>query len=203
MEKNEALEQATRARFEEWDLPKMNVTDQIERFQNELVPQLINVYLTGDQVDIILVAKELEEALTSTIQGPWMPTELKDVQAELQMQWTGDSEFRSAVARTISTIPVQALSVEELAADPDQMSVGDQFVRVTTRSLRIRTQVEVWYRSTGLQQHFYSKGLVVEPSYAEKRILFLFSSMNEMVMMQSQQLRQAQMNPQDLILPGQ
>lgn len=194
--------QAARERFEEWSLPKLSQTEQIEKFQTELIPLLLNVYLNGDIVDIILVAEELHPALSSAVQGPWIPNELPDqVNPELAKQWEEDQGFREAVCRTISTIPVQAVKVEEMIVeDPSIITPGDQFVRVTTRSMRVRMQVENWYRSTGLQQHLFSKGIVVEPNYSEKRILFMFAAMNELAAMQAQQLKTATFQPENLSL---
>lgn len=203
METNQTPQQIADARFAAWDVPALPYADQVQWFQDQLIPHLIGILLERDLVELMVIAEPIADAVKAALIDPYIPGPdhefVQMLRPEIQPMFA-DELSRATMAEDLRQIAgrIQTLTPSEMAVrDVAASSEGDQFIRVVTRSARVRESFYLWgsEQGTGFLDFLKSTNPLAMPTFNELRMLYFIDRLLEHREAGRINLRQAQAGP--------
>ncbi len=163
----------TQTKYNEWFIWKLSEEERAAWLMETLAVPILQAWDQGDRVDEFVVPEELATLVSETLQNMRLPNSFTDPENP-PVGYSRDKVEEDFSKFCKEAILVRNAPIEQFEI-PDGNPVPEsfQFIRPITVKTRENMFLSSWDESVGLTQSLRAKGVPINPSPAEKRILFL------------------------------
>lgn len=168
---NEELLKALKEKKDAWPLLQESQPDQTIWFQQMIIPQIVRVLLSDDEVDEVIVLEDLAPAAQEAFSNPSISL---DLLVNLAPQFSAQAEdLKEKLEAFIPNIPIKAEIVDKLV-NPMVLNLDPEilFVRIVTASVKERGYIDYWDQQIGFSRSLGERGIPVKFSYDQRKLLF-------------------------------